>query len=41
MADRIAELEEKLAKRRNQAGMAENVKQLEDEIARLKAEQNG
>jgi hypothetical protein len=38
---RIEELEAKLAKRRNQPGMAENVKQLEEEIARLKAEQNG
>jgi hypothetical protein len=38
---RIEELEAKLAKRRNQPGMAENVKMLEDEIARLKAEEEG
>lgn len=37
---RIEELEAKLAKRRNQAGTAENVKAIEDEIARLKAEQD-
>lgn len=33
---RVAELDAKLVKRRNQPGMAENVKHLEDEIARLK-----
>jgi hypothetical protein len=38
---RVEGLEAKLAKRRGQPGMAENVKQLEEEIARLKAEQNG
>lgn len=39
MADdkRIAELEQKLAKRRDVAGMSENVAALEAELARLKA----
>lgn len=36
-ADRIAELEVKLAKRRGTPGMAENVAMIEAEIARLKA----
>lgn len=36
-ADRIAELEAKLAKRRSTPGMAENVAAIEAEIARLKA----
>lgn len=36
-ADRIAELEAKLATRRNKPGMADNVKAIEEEIARLKA----
>lgn len=38
MAERIDELKEKLAKRKGQPGMAENVKALEEEIARLEAE---
>lgn len=33
---RIAELEAKAAKRRNQSGTAENVRAIEEEIARLK-----
>lgn len=36
-AERIKELEEKLAKRRNAPGMAENVRDIEERIARLKA----
>jgi ribosome-interacting GTPase 1 len=38
VSERIAELEEMLAKRRNQPGFGENVKHIEAEIARLKAE---
>jgi hypothetical protein len=36
-ADRIKELEAKLARRRGQAGYGETVKAMEAEIARLKA----
>lgn len=35
-AKRVAELEPKLARRRNIAGMAENVAEMEAEMARLK-----
>jgi hypothetical protein len=38
-AERIQELEAKLAARRNKPGMAENVREIEAELARLKAEQ--
>lgn len=36
---RIQELQAKLAKRRNQPGAEENVRAIEEEIARLKAEE--
>lgn len=39
-AERIKELEQKLQARRGKPGSAENVREIEAEIARLKAELN-